>query len=108
MLIVALKPGRDGAVAVVQDRELLFSIEAEKNSFVRYSPLTPTTILRVAERIERIPDVVAIGGWHRRDLRDDRAVEAGFTVPQNSGTNGRRSSDIRCDSSRRPTSVRTS
>jgi hydroxymethyl cephem carbamoyltransferase len=40
-----LKPGHDGTAAIVRDRKLLYSIEAEKDSFGRYSALTPTAIL---------------------------------------------------------------
>ncbi|WP_269634827.1 hypothetical protein [Saccharomonospora saliphila] len=63
MLIVAVKPGHDGAVAVVRDRTLRWSLEQEKDSFPRHSPLIPSTILGAAELLDRVPDVVALGGW---------------------------------------------
>jgi hydroxymethyl cephem carbamoyltransferase len=66
VLIVSFKPGHDGAVAVIQDSRLLFSLEPEKDSHKRYSPLTPTTLIDVAQQLGGIPDVIAVGGWHKR------------------------------------------
>jgi hydroxymethyl cephem carbamoyltransferase len=63
MLIVAVKPDHDGAIAVIKDHTLLFSVEAEKDSGYRHAALTPTTILNVAERVGEAPDVIALGGW---------------------------------------------
>jgi hydroxymethyl cephem carbamoyltransferase len=65
MLIFALKPAHDGGIAVVRDGRLLFSLEAEKDSFDRYSGLTPTTLLDAARLCDDVPDVVALGGWHK-------------------------------------------
>jgi hydroxymethyl cephem carbamoyltransferase len=63
MLIVALKPSHDGAVAAIGDRKLLFSLEAEKDSYPRYSALEPTTILNLAKHVDQAPDVIALSGW---------------------------------------------
>ncbi|TWE27817.1 carbamoyltransferase N-terminal domain-containing protein [Prauserella muralis] len=63
MLVAACKPGHDGAIAVLDDGRLRFSLESEKDSFPRHSPFTPSTMLHVAERLDRVPDVVALGGW---------------------------------------------
>jgi hydroxymethyl cephem carbamoyltransferase len=63
MLTIAIKPGHDGAIAVVEDGSLLWSLESEKDTFPRYTQLTPTTLLAVVERLNRIPDIVALGGW---------------------------------------------
>jgi hydroxymethyl cephem carbamoyltransferase len=65
MLVLAFNPGHDGAVAAVEDRELLFSLEAEKDSDFRYERLRPMSLLTAAQRIERAPDVIAMGGWFR-------------------------------------------
>lgn len=70
MLVFAFKPGHDGTVAAVCDGRLLCSLEAEKDSFARYSVLTPVTLLEVAELVGELPDVVAVGGWNSK-------VEAG-------------------------------
>ncbi|MBF9129655.1 3-hydroxymethylcephem carbamoyltransferase [Plantactinospora sp. S1510] len=67
MLIFALKPAHDGGIAVLRDNELLFSLEAEKDSFQRYSSLTPTTLLEAARRCDGLPDVIALGGWNKPD-----------------------------------------
>ena len=42
MLVMALKPGHDGSVAVVHDGKLLYALESEKDSF-------PTESCRVTE-----------------------------------------------------------
>ena len=65
MLIFGLKPAHDGGIAVLRDNQLLFSLESEKDSFDRYSGLTPTTLLEAARLCDDIPDVVALGGWHK-------------------------------------------
>lgn len=75
MLVVAFKPGHDGAVAAIDDRRLLYSLESEKDSRPRYTPLLPTTVLDIAERLDAIPDVVALGGWS--DLRPSRVSYTG-------------------------------
>src|SRR5215212_661638 len=66
MLILAFKPGHDGAIAAIKDRELLFSLEAEKDSFPRYSLLNPTTVLSAVEMLGELPDVIGVGGWFKR------------------------------------------
>ncbi|MUL41990.1 3-hydroxymethylcephem carbamoyltransferase [Streptomonospora sp. PA3] len=63
MLIAAFKPGHDGSVAVVEDGVLVESLEAEKDSFPRHSPLTPAALFDNAESLDRLPDVFALGGW---------------------------------------------
>ncbi len=66
MLILAVKPDHDGAIAAIRDGKLLFSLESEKDSFGRHAPLTPTRLLEAAQLIDRTPDVLALGGWSRR------------------------------------------
>jgi hydroxymethyl cephem carbamoyltransferase len=78
MLVLALKPGHDGTAAIVRDRKLLYSIEAEKDSFGRYSALTPTAILAAAELIGDVPDVVALGGWREQGTMRHRQIGAGY------------------------------
>jgi hydroxymethyl cephem carbamoyltransferase len=77
MLAMAIKPGHDGAIAVIEDGHLLWCLESEKDSFPRYVQLTPTTLLAVAERLGRIPDIVAIGGWAKP--RNGGPIGAGYT-----------------------------
>ena len=66
MLILAIKPDHDGAIAAISGREVLFSLESEKDSFGRHAPLTPTRVLEAAQLLDRTPDVLALGGWSRR------------------------------------------
>src|SRR5262245_49056599 len=77
MLTMAIKPGHDGAIAVIDGRELLWCLESEKDSFPRYAQLTPTTLLAVAERVGGIPDIVALGGWARP--RNGGPIGAGYS-----------------------------
>ncbi|MGC0369020.1 carbamoyltransferase C-terminal domain-containing protein [Microbacterium sp. SLBN-111] len=69
MDIVAYNPGHDGAVAHLQDGRLVSSIEAEKDSNYRYSPLSSSDMLDALSRLERTPDVLAAGGWWPREAR---------------------------------------
>ncbi len=63
MLILSFKEGHDGAVAAIEDGNLLFSLEAEKDSYPRYERLTADLLLRAGNRLGRHPDVLAVGGW---------------------------------------------
>ncbi len=75
MLILAVKPDHDGAIAAIEDRQLLFSLESEKDSYHRHAQLTPSRVLELAERLGRVPDVIALGGW-----TDERVtVGAGYS-----------------------------
>ncbi len=78
MLILAVKPGHDGAIAAIKDRQLLFSLESEKDSFGRYALLNPMTILAAVERLGELPDVVAIGGWYKAAVSPNE-VGAGYS-----------------------------
>jgi hydroxymethyl cephem carbamoyltransferase len=65
MLVIGIKPGHDGSIAVVKDRHVLFSLESEKDSFERHAPLTPMTIFDAIELAGEAPDVIAMGGWEK-------------------------------------------
>ena len=78
MLIVGIKPGHDGTLAAIRDGELLVSLEAEKDSFSRYSAVTSATLLEFAEHVGALPDVVAFGGWGSHPLLRHRVVGAGY------------------------------
>lgn len=73
MLVVAFNPGHDGAIAAIRDGSLVLCLEAEKDSFERYSVLNPSSVLHVAEQLGELPDVVALGGW---DTDLSRQLEA--------------------------------
>jgi predicted NodU family carbamoyl transferase len=63
MLIISFKEGHDGGIAAIEDGNLLFALEAEKNNYPRYDRLTGEVLLAAADLAGRRPDVVAIGGW---------------------------------------------
>ncbi len=64
MLVLALNAGHDNAFAAVQDGELFFCQEAEKDSFDRHSAVTTTGVLNALEHLGEMPDVIAhAGGW---------------------------------------------
>lgn len=78
MLILAMKPGHDGAVAAVRDRRLLFSLEPEKGTDERYAPLTPMTISSAMELLDEVPDVIAMSGWTKEFQCGRRMIETGY------------------------------
>jgi hydroxymethyl cephem carbamoyltransferase len=63
MLILSLKEGHDGGIAAIEDGELLFALEAEKDNYPRYDRLTGEVLIAAAGLLDRQPDVVALGGW---------------------------------------------
>lgn len=67
MKILSYNPGHDGAFAYIKDGELIFSIEAEKNSKYRYSPVSSPDLLNALGNIEELPDVICTGGWWPHD-----------------------------------------
>ncbi|MVA59577.1 carbamoyltransferase C-terminal domain-containing protein [Agrobacterium vitis] len=78
MLILSLKPGHDGTLAAIDDGKLLFSLEAEKDSYPRYDRITPELVTLAAKHLDRIPDVVAISGWVKGFHSVERSAEAGY------------------------------
>lgn len=69
MKILAFNPGHDGAIAYIRDGHLVFSIEAEKNSNYRYSPVSSHDVFSVLGEIEERPDVICTGGWWPREAQ---------------------------------------
>lgn len=67
MNILAHNPGHDGAVVQLRDGRLVVSIEAEKDSNYRYSPLSGPDMLKAIGEFDAAPDVIAVGGWWPRD-----------------------------------------
>ncbi|MCC0178536.1 proline dehydrogenase [Waterburya agarophytonicola K14] len=76
--ILALKPGHDGQITAIKNGSLLFSLEAEKDSFPRYESITPTTIVEAATLLNDLPDIVAIGGWVKGWHSVEKASHAGY------------------------------
>jgi len=65
--IVSYNPGHDGAVAHLRDVRLVSSIEAEKDSNYRYTPIGSHELLDAFGRLDQVPDVVCTGGWWPRE-----------------------------------------
>jgi len=65
--ILSYNPGHDGAIAYLKSDHLLVSIEAEKNSNWRYSPISNRDVFDALGEIDEIPDVICTGGWWPRD-----------------------------------------
>jgi predicted NodU family carbamoyl transferase len=85
--ILSFNPGHDGALAYLRDCRLVFSIETEKNSNYRYSPVSSHDVFNVLGEIEEHPDIICTGGWWPR--------EAQLTgSPQHVGYRGVAESDI--------------
>ena len=67
--ILSYNPGHDGAVAHISDGRLVWSVEAEKDSNWRYTPIASRDLLDAFSRLEELPDVVSVGGWWPREAR---------------------------------------
>lgn len=67
MKILSYNPGHDGAIAYLKDGHLIFSIEAEKNSNYRYSPVSSHDVFNVLDELDEIPDIICTGGWWPRE-----------------------------------------
>ena len=67
MNILSYNPGHDGAIAYLKSDHLVVSIEAEKNSNWRYSPISSRDVFNVLGELDEIPDVICTGGWWPRD-----------------------------------------
>jgi predicted NodU family carbamoyl transferase len=76
--ILAMKPGHDGHLALIEDRVLRWQVEAEKDSFPRYETITPDLFLRAAALLDDIPDVVAVGGWVKGIHSVEPPVNGGY------------------------------
>lgn len=66
MKIVSFNPAHDGAIAYVHDGHLEMSVEAEKNSNYRYSPVSSHDVFQFLSEINETPDVICTGGWWPR------------------------------------------
>lgn len=79
MRILSYNPGHDGAIAYLEDAHLVVSVEAEKNSNYRYSPISSHNVFNVLGELDEIPDVICVGGWwpREKDLLGSQAI-AGY------------------------------
>jgi len=85
VLIYSMKPGHDGAVAVIdtEKRELIFSHEAEKDSFPRYEVFNPKLFIDTACMTD-FPDVIAMSGWAKGGYSAKAGIGAGYYGHQSS------------------------
>jgi predicted NodU family carbamoyl transferase len=61
--ILSYNPGHDGAIALIEEGRLIFSIEAEKGSNYRYSAVSIADVLDAVGELSDVPDVICMGGW---------------------------------------------
>ena len=88
MIVMSYNPGHDGAFAYLEDGQLVASIEAEKNSRYRHSPLSVRDVLSVLGELKEVPDVLCRSGWwpsethlsEQRDLAGYHGVRNGDIV----------------------------
>lgn len=67
MNILSYNLGHDGAIAYLKDDKLVFSLEAEKSSNYRHSPISSRDVFDALGEVDEIPDVICTGGWWPRD-----------------------------------------
>jgi predicted NodU family carbamoyl transferase len=67
MNIISYNPGHDGSIVYFKDAHLQVSVEAEKKSNYRYSPISSHDVFNVLGELDEIPDVICTGGWWPRD-----------------------------------------
>ena len=80
-VILGVKDGHDGAIALIIGDHLEFSIEAEKDNGLRFSSVTPDTLLKAFHMINKPVTIVAQGGWSRGMSPDSErgAIGAGYS-----------------------------
>lgn len=80
MKILSFKSGHDGTVAGIDStsNSLLFSYEAEKNSFPRYTPVTPDTFIDASLWFKDLPDILALSGWSASGVDHVTTSGAGY------------------------------
>ena len=74
IVILSLKDGHDGAVALIVGNHLEFSVEAEKDNGLRFSSVTPDALLKVSYMIKKPVGIVAQSGWSRAHAAAWRAT----------------------------------
>lgn len=75
---MSFKPGHDGTVALLRDGALVYSLEAEKDSFDRYADVTPSVLLDAMALTDEMPDVMCVSGWVKGFHSADRRLGAGY------------------------------
>ena len=65
--ILSYNPGHDGAIVYLENAHLVVSIESEKNSNYRYSPVSSHDVFNALGELGEVPEVVCMGGWWPRE-----------------------------------------
>lgn len=76
--LLSFKPGHDGSIAYIADKRLVFSYEAEKDSFPRYYPTTPDLLVQAGALVDATPDVICISGWIKGFHSVETPLSAGY------------------------------
>lgn len=76
MKILSFNPGHDGAFAYIEDAHLITSIEAEKNSRYRYSPVSIPDMFSMLGELNEVPDVICRGGWWTGDANQSEQLHS--------------------------------
>jgi hydroxymethyl cephem carbamoyltransferase len=76
--IIALNLGHDGAVVKLEDSNLIYSLEAEKDSTRRFSRLSPASLLDALTYESEMPDVIALGGFFDRNTTYNTSYDMGY------------------------------
>ena len=63
MIVLSYSPGHDGSIACLAAGQLVASIEAEKDSRYRYSPLSVRDVFGALGELKEPPDVLCRSGW---------------------------------------------
>ncbi|TFY87865.1 proline dehydrogenase [Pseudomonas kairouanensis] len=79
MVILGLKDGHDGAIALIIGNHLEFSVEAEKDNGLRFSSVTPDALLKISHMISKPVDIVAQSGWNKAFSSESDAIGAGYS-----------------------------
>ena len=80
MKIFSMKPGHDGSIALVDTEaaKLLWSYEAEKDSFPRYEVFNPHLFVEAAALVGSIPEVMAVSGWGKGSFATNAPIGSGY------------------------------
>jgi predicted NodU family carbamoyl transferase len=79
MKILSFNPGHDGTFAYIEDGELVISVEAEKHSHYRHSPLSVSDVFSIIGELKEVPDVLCRGGWWPYDTNlSEQRLNAGY------------------------------
>jgi predicted NodU family carbamoyl transferase len=79
MNILSYNPGHDGAFAFLADGHLVVSVEAEKHSRYRHSPVSVPDVFGVLGELPGVPDVLCRSGWWPSDtMLTEQNSHAGY------------------------------